>query len=344
MTVVVTGAAGHIGNNLVRSLVARGESVRVLLLPGPGGTAAPPAERALAGLPVQRVLGDVRDAACVRRLVQGARTVYHLAALISVDEQSDHLLHAVNVEGTRNVVEACRSEAVERLVHMSSVHALAAERAGERPLDEQVPLVEEGTDALPYDLSKARGERVVLAAVERGLSAVIVSPAAVLGPHDYGPSLVAESLLTMQRTPFAVEGAYNWVDVRDVIGGVLAAAERGRAGARYLLSGHRVTVRALMEQLSLLTGGRAPLGTLPTWLLALAEPAVVGYARYKRTRPLYTARALRILKSPCDFRHDRAARELGFTSRPLVDTLRDALHFHSSLARPRLRFDRQQGM
>lgn len=328
MTVVVTGAAGHVGNNLVRALLADGEQVRVLLLPEADGGAGAAAERALAGLAVERVLGDVRDAAHVRSLLRGAQTVYHLAALISVDASTDGPLDAVNVEGTRNVVDACLAESVTRLVHMSSVHALAAEAAGDRPLDEQLPLVDEHMNALPYDLSKASGERIVLSAVTRGLDAVIVSPAGVLGPHDYGPSLVAESLLAMLRTPFAVEGGYNWVDVRDVVAGTLAAASRGRRGERYLLAGHTVTTRALQHQLVQLTGGRAPVATLPTWLLELGLPLVLAHARLRRRRPLYTSHALRILKSPCDFRHDKAARELGFSARPLRDTLRDALTFY----------------
>jgi dihydroflavonol-4-reductase len=318
MTVVVTGATGHVGNTLVRALVERGTAVRAVIYGSD--------ERALRGLPVERVHADTRDAAAVRRAVSGADIVYHLAAVISIDEAGDRLVRAVNVDGTRNVARACLSEGVRRLVHMSSVHALAAEHTT-GPIDETCPLID-GVAALAYDRSKADGERAVLEAVESGLDAVIVSPAAVLGPNDYGPSLLAESVLALLRSPFASEGAYNWVDVRDVVAGTLAAAERGRRGERYLLSGERLSVRALAELLAERGGGRRPLATVPVRALAWALPWVTAYARLTKRRPLYTAHALRILVSPCDFVHHKARRELGFVPRPLAETVVDALRFY----------------
>jgi dihydroflavonol-4-reductase len=318
MTVVVTGATGHVGNTLVRALLERGDAVRAVIYGSD--------ERALAGLPVERVYADTRDVAAVRRALSGADLVYHLAAVISIDEASDRLVRAVNVDGTRNVAEACLAEGVRRLVHMSSVHALAAEQTT-GPIDETCPLIER-TDALAYDRSKADGERAVLKAVEDGLDAVIVSPAAVLGPNDYGPSLLADSVLKLQRRPFATEGAYNWVDVRDVVAGTVAAAERGRRGERYLLSGERLTVRALAELLADQAGGRRPRATIPVRALAWALPWVSTYARWTKRRPLYTAHALRILVSPCDFVHHKARRELGFSPRPMADTVVDALRFY----------------
>lgn len=318
MTVVVTGATGHVGNTLVRALVERGAEVRAVIYGDD--------ERVLDGLPVERVYADTRDAEAVRRAVSGADLVYHLAAVISIDEAGDRLVRAVNVEGTRNVVEACLAQGVRRLVHMSSVHALAAEGTS-GPIDETCPLIERA-DALAYDRSKADGERAVLQGVERGLDAVIVSPAAVLGPNDYGPSLLAESVLALQRSPFATEGAYNWVDVRDVVAGTLAAAERGRRGERYLLSGERLTVRELAELLAEHAGGRRPRATIPVRVLATALPWVSAYARLTKRRPLYTAHALRILVSPCDFVHHKARRELGFLPRPLAQTVVDAMRFY----------------
>ncbi|MEY4508002.1 MAG: hypothetical protein RLZZ450_124 [Pseudomonadota bacterium] len=318
MTVVVTGATGHVGNTLVRALLERGDAVRAVIYGSD--------ERALAGLPVERVYADTRDVAAVRRALAGADLVYHLAAVISIDEAGDRLVRAVNVDGTRNVAQACLAEGVRRLVHMSSVHALAAEQTT-GPIDETCPLIER-TDALAYDRSKADGERAVLKAVEDGLDAVIVSPAAVLGPNDYGPSLLADSVLKLQRSPFATEGAYNWVDVRDVVAGTVAAAERGRRGERYLLSGERLTVRALAELLADQAGGRRPRATIPVRALAWALPWVSTYARWTKRRPLYTAHALRILVSPCDFVHHKARRELGFSPRPMADTVVDALRFY----------------
>jgi dihydroflavonol-4-reductase len=314
MTIVVTGATGHIGNSLVRALVDRGERVRALVY----GDPAP----ALAGLPVERVHADTRDAGAVHAALADAERVFHLAAVISIDAEHDRLVRAVNVEGTRNVVNACLAHGVARLVHTSSVHALSA-GAAHGPIDENCPLVA-AADALPYDLSKADGERVVRDAVARGLDAVIVNPSAVIGPHDYAPSYTARGLLAMMHSPVCVAGAYDWVDVRDVAAGMLAASERGRRGERYLLSGTRMTMRGIAEILAE-EGGRRPLLTVPGWTLRPALPLVRALARWRGEPPLLTAHALTILASPSRFSHEKARRELGFAPRPLRASLRDTL-------------------
>jgi dihydroflavonol-4-reductase len=315
---VVTGATGHVGNTLVRELVRRGERVRAVVYGDQGAV--------LDGLPIERVHADTRDAAAVRAALRGATRVYHLAAVISIDAAGDRLVHAVNVEGTRNVVEACLTEGVGRLVHMSSVHALDV-RGRRGAIDESCPLVK-GPGALAYDRSKADGERVVLEAVARGLDAVIVSPGAVLGPNDFGPSLVAQGMLAMGKTPFVSEGAYNWVDVRDVVAGALAAAERGVRGQRYLLTGTSASVREVAELAARCSGRLRPRVSLPLWALWLMLPLVRLYARLVRARPPFTAHALRILASPCGFVNTRARAELGFAPRPLADTVRDAMRFY----------------
>jgi dihydroflavonol-4-reductase len=316
MTVVVTGATGHIGNTLVRELVRRGERVRAVTYGD--------MEHVLDGLPVERVRADTRDGAAVHAALSGARRVFHLAAVISIDAQGDRHVRAVNVEGTRNVVAACLAHGVERLVHTSSVHALDAARA-RLPIDETCPLVV-SPDALPYDLSKADGERAVLEGVTRGLNAVIVNPSAVIGPHDYVPSLTAQGILSMMRSPVAVRGSYDWVDVRDVASGMLAAAEKGRTGERYLLSGQSMSIRGIAELL-VEEGGRRPLLTLPTWLLRPLVPFANALSRLRKRPPLFTAHSLTILDSPSTFTHEKASRELGFSPRPLRESLHDALQF-----------------
>jgi dihydroflavonol-4-reductase len=316
MTVVVTGATGHIGNTLVRELVRRGERVRAVVYGD--------MEHVLDGLPVERVRADTRDGPAIHAALVGARRVFHLAAVISIDAEGDERVRAVNVEGTRNVVEACLAHRVERLVHTSSVHALDGARA-RLPIDETCPLIS-SPDALPYDLSKADGERAVLEGVARGLNAVIVNPSAVIGPHDYVPSFTAQGILAMLRSPVSVRGSYDWVDVRDVSSGMIAAAERGRTGERYLLTGQSMSVRGIAELL-VQEGGRKPLVTLPTWLLRPFVPVAIALSRLRKRPPVFTAHSLTILGSPSTFTHEKASRELGFSPRPLRDSLQDAIQF-----------------
>jgi len=218
MQVVVTGATGHVGANLTRALVARGDRVRVLVRRG---------ERGLEDVDCERVTGDVRDPEGIDKLVAGAEVVYHLAAKISL-EADDPEVDQINVGGVRHITESCRKHGVRRLVHFSSIHAFSTEPAAE-VLDERRPLIEDPRQP-PYDRSKAAGQRVVLDAVKKGLDAVIVHPAAVLGPHDYAPSRMGRVLLSLARgtMPGLVQGGFSWVDVRDIVAAAMAAEAKGR--------------------------------------------------------------------------------------------------------------------
>lgn len=142
--VVVTGAAGHVGANLVRALLAAGRPVRALVREHTAG---------VDGLPVEMVRCDVTDAAACRRALDGAEVVYHLAARISVGWGPPGPIEAVNVTGTRNVVEACLASGIRRVVHFSSIHAFAAEPR-EQTIDEERALADRGSHTLVYDSSQ----------------------------------------------------------------------------------------------------------------------------------------------------------------------------------------------
>jgi dihydroflavonol-4-reductase len=314
--VVVTGASGHIGANLVRGLLAQGRAVRALVREHTAG---------IDGLPVETVRCDITDAQACDRALQGAQIVYHLAACISVGWDSAARVQAVNVDGTRNVVEACLAHRVERLVHFSSIHAFAASPV-DGVIDEQRPLAENQPSNLIYDRTKAEGERVIAAAVARGLDAVIVNPCAALGPHDYGPSAMGQVLLDLYRGRFLalISGAgFNWVDVRDVVQSALLAECRGRKGQHYLLSGHWLSLVDLAQLWGKVSGGKVPRWVVPMGLARAAAPFAVGWARVMRRRPLFTSDSLRVLRNHRNINNTQAKAELGHNPRPLEETLRD---------------------
>ena len=327
MKVTVTGATGHVGANLVRTLLAAGHDVRALAHAGrPGG---------LEGVDVELVACDLTVPASLDGVFAGSDRVFHLAARISIVPGDEPLVHAVNVDGTRNVVAACLAARVPRLVHFSSIHALSSHPV-DQPIDETRPLAE-GPRLPPYDRSKAAAERAVLDAVARGLDAVIVNPTAILGPYDFGPSPMGRVLLDLyhRRLPALVDGGFDWVDVRDVVAGALAAAEHGRTGERYLLSGARKSVRELAALVEELTGVRAPRFVSPMWLARVGAPFATAAARVAGRDPLFTSHSLHALRNHLDVRHDKAARELGYTSRPLRQTLADVFEWfgeHGDLA------------
>jgi dihydroflavonol-4-reductase len=328
MTVVITGAGGHIGANLIRALIAEKRPTRCLVHVHSQG---------ITGLETEMVKGDVRDLDSLCRAFEGAEVVYHLAGCISLSMGDWSQLEAVNVAGTRNVVEACRRAGVRRLVHFSSIHALLQEPF-ETPVDEDRPLVG-ARRCPPYDRSKAAGEKEVRGAIEKGLDAVIIYPTAIIGPNDYQLSYFGEALLRLARhqLPALVTGGFDWVDVRDVVTGAMLAEKKAPPGARYLLSGHWVSMRDIADMVAEITGVPAPGTIFPLWLARLGAPFVKIASQLNGKRPLYTDVSLRALRSNRHISHDRATRELGYQPRPFRETLLDTLRwFEENGQLPRL--------
>ncbi|NUP08662.1 MAG: NAD-dependent epimerase/dehydratase family protein [Polyangiaceae bacterium] len=306
MTVVVTGASGHVGAALVRALLARGEQVRAVVRSD---------VRAIEGLDVERKRLDVTDADAVSEAIRGARVVYHAAARLTLEAEHDPLADEVNVAGTRNVLAACRRHGVERLVHFSTVHALGREGGA---------LIDEGA-GLPYERSKAAAERDVVAAAKSDLDAVIVSPCAVIGPYDHKPSYMGRVLLMLARglLPAVVHGGQSWVDVRDIASSAIAAAERGRRGERYILSGHWMPMLDFTRAAAKAARVMPPLFAVPTKVAKTFAPLAERAARVLKQEPLFSRASFDAIDpAPRDF-GDLAARDLGHAPRPVSSTLED---------------------
>jgi dihydroflavonol-4-reductase len=318
MITAVTGAAGHVGANLVRALLERGRAIRVLVRED---------RRALEGLDVELVEGDILDTGSLDRLLRGAEVVYHAAGRISLVGSEGGLVERTNVQGVRNVVEACLRSGVRRLVHFSSIHAFRSPR-GRAVIDEASPLVMGDHDA-PYDASKAAGQREVLRAAAQGLDAVIVNPTAMIGPFDYKLSRMGEVLLDVyhRRLPLLVDGGYDWVDSRDVAAGAMAAEERGRRGECYLLSGHWVHICELSALVGRLTGRPTPRGAAPLWLAMPAAAVTLVWAGARGKTPKFTPAAITALRTHRYVSHAKATRELGWQPRPFEQTIRDTLEW-----------------
>lgn len=318
MTVVVTGAAGHLGANLVRALLARGDVVRALVHRR---------AEALAGLGpgLELVRGSVCDAASLASAFAGAELVYHLAGVISIDGDRDGLVEAVNVAGTAKVARACREQGA-RLVHVSSVHAFDMAPL-DQVLSEDRPQVADSPAHSAYDRSKARGELAVRRELDAGLDAVILNPTGILGPHDFGPSRLGRLVgdLACGRLPALLDGGFDFVDARDVVEGLLAAAARGRRGHNYVLGNRWCGLRELAELVHAAGGARPPRLVVPTGLAELGVPFARGWSRLGGTEPLFTSESLAVLVSNRSISSAKARAELGYGPRPLAETIADTL-------------------
>ena len=261
--VLITGAAGHLGNTLARELLARGQKVRALVLPGEDCSS-------LAGLELERVEGDVLEPRSLETALRGVDVVYHLAGLISVQPGRDQRLREVNVLGTWNVVRAMLAAGTRRLVYVSSIHALARPPAG-APIDESAPFDPHNLEG-EYDRSKADASLIVQQA--RDLEAVIVCPTGIIGPFDFRESEMGRLLRSWLAPGLhpIVDGRFDFVDVRDVARGLVLAGERGRPGQTYLLSGSLLSLAELRRLVGEALGRPLAVLTLPHWLALAATP------------------------------------------------------------------------
>lgn len=213
MTTLVTGATGHLGANLVRELLKKGEKVRVFV--------RNPKNKELEGLDVEVALGDLNNAQSIREALKGCDRVFHLAAFVSIRSGDRPMLYDINVLGTRRVMQACREEGVQKVVHCSSFGAVGVNPDGASTEDWAVSPYEETTD---YEISKAFAELEVYKEIARGLPAVIVCPSGIVGPWDFKPSLLGNTIVEFAQGKMKgyIEGGFDFVPMRDVVQGHLA--------------------------------------------------------------------------------------------------------------------------
>ena len=318
--ILVTGATGHIGNVLIRKLLDQGEKVRALVWRDEDTTP-------LKGLDVERVEGDVLDPASLESALRGVETVYHLAGIISIMPGHNPQVWKVNVEGTRNVLEAARSACIRRLVYTSSIHAIAHAPHGVA-MDESLGF-DQNNPYGEYDRSKAAASLEVQKAADAGLDAVIVCPTGVIGPYDFRGSELGEVIRNASeaRTMFYVEGAYDFVDVRDVADGLIAAEAHGRQGESYILSGQKLSVRYMLETVREVTGKAFASVKIPFSLAEFAARYTPWYYQRTKSKPRFTPYSLEVLQSNSNISHAKAARELGYHSRPAIETIADTVRW-----------------
>lgn len=320
MRAVITGASGFLGAHLARTLKDRGVEVRAAdRSRGP----------ALDDVDVEFVEIDVLDPASLRAAFEGQDRVFHLAAIISIVGDPTGEVWRVNVHGPRNAATVAFECGVGRFVHCSSVHSFDLERCGPS-LDESGPPTTH-PDAPAYDRSKRAGEEAVRLVVQKGLDAVVVNPTGIIGPDDRGPSRMGETVLQFmtRKIPVGITGQFDFVDVRDVVEGLIAAGDRGRTGDNYLLSGSRLSIRELGMLVERYSGVPVPPLSIPLRLVTPLAPLVMQIEQ-RTKKPIFTPDALHALKYSPVVSHYRAATDLGYRSRPIHETVRDTVAWFES--------------
>ncbi len=317
---LITGINGLLGSNLARALLREGYRVRGLVRPTSD-------LRSIRDCDIELLHGDVRDQASVERAVEGADVVFHTAAIISYWRKERDLMFAVNIEGTRHVVDASLAARVRRFIHTSSIAAL--------PLRTPTSVVTEESQHdgefldVGYRIAKYRSEQIVLDAVTRGLDAVILNPSIIMGPGDYrfhGGRMIKD--VYAGRIFYAPPGGSSVVSVEDVTKAHVAALRTGRTGERYILAGENLTYREIFRTSAEVVGGIPPLFTVPA-------PVVKGIAAFSEMiaplfgmRPWINRELVAGVEIRKQYSSEKARRELGFSPKGLRETMQETFDWY----------------
>ena len=318
MAALVTGATGFVGAAVARVLLQAGWSVRALARQGSR-------THNLRALGVEVVRGELADRDSLERALGGCQALFHVAADYRLGARDPQQLYRTNVEGTRNILQACRTAGVARVVYTSSVATIGLPADG-APGREDTPVTL--ADMIGhYKRSKFLAEEVVREAVQAGTPVVIVNPSTPIGPGDVKPTPTGQMVLDAAcgRTPAYVDTGLNVVHVDDVAAGHLLAFEHGTVGERYILGGQDMALREILADIARLVGRRPPRIRLPRAALLPLAYVAEGVARLSGRSTRITVEGVRMARKRMFFSSEKAVRELGYTWRPPSQALADAI-------------------
>lgn len=315
---LVTGSTGFLGANMVAAL-----NERQIDVVGLRRKNSP--EDAIEGLKLTFVVGDILDPESLVAAMKDVDWVFHAAAVADYWRTPEKIIYQVNVDGARNVLDAALKARVKRVVLTSSSAALGMPTP-QRPVLDETDQFSIPPKEFPYGHSKHVAEQVMKEYVEKGLAAVSVLPAAVIGPRDLkfnAGELIAQALKpTLPFLPMP-RGGLNFIDVRDCVVGHIAAAEKGRTGERYLLAGRNFTHRESLEIVNRVLGTSVPIVEIPRWMIGTMAELVGLLQKMGAKLPVDKGRVVHS-KEFIYYDNSKAVKELGLTARPFAESVRDA--------------------
>ena len=322
---LVTGAAGFLGSNVCRLLLERGERVRALVLNGD------PAEKYVPK-GIEIVHGDLLDTASLERFFDTGEEdevyVIHCASIVWIKLEANPLVHAVNVDGTANIIDQCVNHRVKKLVYISSQGVIPELPAGQKIKEVDHFYPNDGLIGY-YSLTKAEATQLVMDALKLHpeLDASIIHPSGICGPYDYAFGSVTSMVMQFVQGEMnmGIEGTFNSVDVRDLAEGVLAACEKGRRGECYLMSNEVVTMHDMFRLINQAAGLSRKYHVLSKGLAHVGVRILAFASRFTKKEPLLSDFNIYMLNRNNDFDCSKAKRELGFKCRPFSESIRDTV-------------------
>ncbi len=322
MKTLVTGSTGFIGAHLVRELLRDGHEVSVLVRQNSDLSN-------IEGLEVQKTFGDLRDMESLKQALQGCDTLYHVAAHYSFWDKDKSLIYKINVDGTRNILQAAKESGVGKIVYTSTVGCIGIREDG-TPGNEETPL-KPPDKTNPYKHSKYLAELEAMRFAKSGLPVVIVNPSAPVGPLDIKPTPTGKLIVDFlnRKMPAYLDTGLNIIHVKDCARGHILAGEKGRIGERYILGNQDMSLKEILETLQEITGLPAPKFQIP-YPIALASAYVSQFISDYVTQspPAVPLPGVRMAKYKMFFDSSKAVKELGLPQSSVKEALRDAVDWY----------------
>ena len=317
---LITGSSGHVGSNLIRELTKQNYKIRCIDFDGD--------HRAYEGFDVEIIKGDITQKDSLEPIFKDVEIVFHTAALINLDRRYRDQIRLVNVSGTENVCQASLNAGVKKLIHFSSVDAFYRFPI-EEPLLEDRKLIN-APNAVPYDLSKADGQKIVIDYCQQGLDASIIHPTSIVGPNDFKPGLPMQEMVNLANGKRKVlpNWGYNFVDVRDLCTTAISAVSKGETGQNYIVGGDYHMYSYIAELMEEQLGRTVLLGTIPNFVSYLGLPYEYIKSLITRKPRVLTVDTLHTGKTGNKVVPSTLARsELGHNPRPIEETIHDMVSF-----------------
>jgi len=316
---VITGATGHIGVNLVHLLNEIGKyDIKLLLLPGEDISM-------FKDMNMNFSYGNILDKNYLLSEINSGSIVIHLAGYINISSHDIKKMYQVNYQGTVNVVDACMKNKVKKLIYASSVHAIIPAQKHLRM--KEPTFLDEKSVVGDYAKSKSMATKYVFSKISEGLPAVVLYPSGVIGPRDYKISDFGSLIIDIANNKLKakVHGSYNFVDVRDVADGIVSAITKGEIGRGYILSGEDVTVNQIYTTINQYLGKKRYIPTLPMWFVKMFAKLAELYYTSRHKKPIFTKYSLYTISSNHNFDNSYAKKHLGFKTTPIKNSLIDSL-------------------
>ncbi len=327
MKTLVTGATGFLGSAIVRELLKDGREVRVLIREGT------PTDN-IDGLDLERVYGDLRDKDSLKKALEDCDVLYHTAAYYSLWDKNKRLIYDINVEGTRNILQAALEVGIAKTVYTSTVGCIGLLENG-TPANEDTPF-NPSTLSNDYKRSKYQAEKVAKEFCQNGLSLVIVNPSTPIGPRDIKPTPTGKIVLDFlnRKMPAYLDTGLNLIAVDDCARGHLLAEEKGVSGERYILGNRNMSLKEILLTLEKITGLKAPTVKMPYWVAFTAGWISDALSDHLTGKPPAVPLAgVRMAKYFMYFDSSKAIRELGLPQNSIETALEEAVQWYKDHSR-----------